>query len=101
MPSPNRLRDTRIRVPQCSILTTGGTGFELQAIAACVIGGASLSGARGSAIGAACGAVIIGVLNNGGNLLAINAFYLQIAIGVLILVAVGFDQMNTRASARS
>jgi ribose transport system permease protein len=82
-------------------IPTGGTGFELQAIAACVIGGASLSGARGSAIGAACGAVIIGVLNNGGNLLAINAFYLQIAIGVLILVAVGFDQMNTRASARS
>jgi len=80
---------------------TAGTGFELQAIAACVIGGASLSGARGSAIGAACGAVIIGVLNNGGNVLAINAFYLQIAIGILILVAVGFDQMNTRASARS
>ncbi len=79
---------------------TAGTGFELQAIAACVIGGASLSGARGSAIGAACGALIIGVLNNGGNLLAINAFYLQIAIGALILVAVGFDQMNTRRAAR-
>jgi len=61
---------------------TGGTGFELQAIAA------------------ACGALIIGVLNNGGNLLAINAFYLQIAIGALVLVAVGFDQMNTRKSAR-
>jgi ribose transport system permease protein len=79
---------------------TAGTGFELQAIAACVIGGASLSGARGSAIGAACGALIIGVLNNGGNLLAINAFYLQIAIGALVLVAVGFDQMNTRKKAR-
>lgn len=80
---------------------TAGTGFELQAIAACVIGGASLSGARGSAIGAACGALLIGVLNNGGNLLAINSFYLQIAIGLLILVAVAFDQMNTRAAARS
>ncbi len=79
---------------------TAGTGFELQAIAACVIGGASLSGARGSAIGAACGALIIGVLNNGGNLLAINAFYLQIAIGALVLVAVGFDQMNTRKTGR-
>jgi ribose transport system permease protein len=79
---------------------TAGTGFELQAIAACVIGGASLSGARGSAIGAACGALIIGVLNNGGNLLAINAFYLQIAIGALVLVAVGFDQMNTRKAGR-
>jgi ribose transport system permease protein len=79
---------------------TAGTGFELQAIAACVIGGASLSGARGSAIGAACGALLIGVLNNGGNLLAVNSFYLQIAIGLLILVAVAFDQLNTRAAAR-
>lgn len=79
---------------------TAGTGFELQAIAACVIGGASLSGARGSAIGAACGALLIGVLNNGGNLLAVNAFSLQIAIGALILVAVAFDQLNNRAAAK-
>lgn len=79
---------------------TAGTGFELQAIAACVIGGASLSGARGSAIGAACGALLIGVLNNGGNLLAVNSFSLQIAIGALILVAVAFDQLNNRAAAK-
>jgi ribose transport system permease protein len=82
-------------------IPTAGTGFELNAIAACVIGGASLFGAKGSALGAATGALIMGVLNNGGNLLAINAFYLQIAIGVLILVAVGFDQWNTRAASRS
>ncbi|MEV4576182.1 ABC transporter permease [Nonomuraea jabiensis] len=80
-------------------IPTAGTGFELSAIAACVIGGASLFGAKGSAVGAFTGALIMGVLNNGGNLLAINAFYLQIAIGVLILVAVGFDQLNTRRSA--
>lgn len=80
-------------------IPTAGTGFELNAIAACVIGGASLFGAKGSALGAATGALIMGVLNNGGNLLAINAFYLQIAIGVLILVAVGFDQLNTRRAA--
>lgn len=80
-------------------IPTAGTGFELSAIAACVIGGASLFGAKGSAIGAFTGALIMGVLNNGGNLLAINAFYLQIAIGVLILVAVGFDQLNTRRAA--
>lgn len=77
-------------------IPTAGTGFELNAIAACVIGGASLFGAKGSALGAAAGALIMGVLNNGGNLLAINAFYLQIAIGVLIIVAVAFDQLNTR-----
>jgi ribose transport system permease protein len=81
-------------------IPTAGTGFELNAIAACVIGGASLFGAKGSALGAAAGALIMGVLNNGGNLLAINAFYLQIAIGILILVAVGFDQMNTRNAQR-
>lgn len=82
-------------------IPTAGTGFELNAIAACVIGGASLFGAKGSALGAATGALIMGVLNNGGNLLAINAFYLQIAIGVLILVAVGFDQWNSRSASRS
>ena len=80
-------------------IPTAGTGFELNAIAACVIGGASLFGAKGSALGAATGALIMGVLNNGGNLLAINAFYLQIAIGVLIIVAVAFDQLNTRRAA--
>lgn len=78
---------------------TAGIGFELQAIAACVIGGASLAGARGSALGAAAGALLIGVLNNGGNLLAVNSFYLQIAIGLLILVAVAFDQINVRIAA--
>jgi ribose transport system permease protein len=82
-------------------IPTAGTGFELNAIAACVIGGASLFGAKGSALGAATGALIMGVLNNGGNLLAINAFYLQIAIGVLIIVAVAFDQWNSRSASRS
>src|SRR5919199_1717038 len=71
---------------------TAGTGYELNAIAACVIGGASLFGAKGGAFGAAAGALIVGVLNNGGNLLAINSFYLQIIIGALILAAVAFDQ---------
>ena len=78
-------------------IPTAGTGYELNAIAACVIGGASLFGAKGGAFGVAAGALIVGVLNNGGNLLAINAFYLQIIIGVLILVAVFFDQWQSRA----
>jgi ribose transport system permease protein len=79
-------------------IPTAGTGYELNAIAACVIGGASLFGAKGGAFGAAAGALIVGVLNNGGNLLAINSFYLQIIIGVLILVAVAFDQWQGRRS---
>ena len=50
-------------------IPTAGTGYELNAIAACVIGGASLFGAKGGAFGAAAGALIVGTLNNGGNLL--------------------------------
>jgi ribose transport system permease protein len=77
-------------------IPTAGTGYELNAIAACVIGGASLFGAKGGAFGAAAGALIVGTLNNGGNLLAINSFYLQIIIGALILAAVAFDQWQGR-----
>jgi ribose transport system permease protein len=77
-------------------IPTAGTGYELNAIAACVIGGASLFGAKGSAFGAAAGALIVATLNNGGNLLAIDPFYLQIGIGLLILLAVFFDQWQSR-----
>jgi ribose transport system permease protein len=79
-------------------IPTAGTGYELNAIAACVIGGASLFGAKGGAYGAAAGALIVGTLNNGGNLLEINSFYLQIIIGALILIAVAFDQYQGRRS---
>src|SRR5436190_266664 len=82
-------------------IPTAGTGYELNAIAACVIGGASLFGAKGGAFGAAAGALIVATLNNGGNLLAINSFYLQIIIGLLILVAVFFDQWRGRLAART
>lgn len=82
-------------------IPTGGTGYELNAIAACVIGGASLFGAKGGAFGAAAGALIVATLNNGGNLLAVNSFYLQIIIGLLILVAVFFDQLQGRRAARA
>lgn len=77
-------------------IPTAGTGYELQAIAACVIGGASLFGAKGGAFGALAGALIVGVLNNGGNLLAIDSFYLQIATGALILLAVALDHFQGR-----
>ena len=75
-------------------IPTAGTGYELQAIAGAVIGGASLSGAKGRAIGAVIGALIMAMLNNGGNLLGVNPFYLQIAIGVLIILAVYFDNLQ-------
>ena len=79
---------------------TMGETYELDAIAACVIGGASLFGAKGSALGAATGALITSTLNNGGNLLGVNSFYLRIAIGMLILLAVSFDQWQGRLLAR-
>ncbi len=77
-------------------IPTAGTGYELQAIAGAVIGGASLSGAKGRVIGAVLGALIMGLLANGGNLLAIDPFYLQIAIGLLIILAVYFDHLQGR-----
>ncbi|MBC6457380.1 ABC transporter permease [Actinomadura sp. HBU206391] len=80
---------------------TAGTGYELQAIAACVIGGASLFGARGTALGALVGALIVGTLDNGGTLLGIDPFWLQILTGALILVAVATEHLqNLRAKVR-
>jgi ribose transport system permease protein len=78
-------------------IPTAGTGYELQAIAGAVIGGASLSGAKGRVIGAVLGALIMRLLANGGNLLAIDPFYLQIAIGLLIILAVYFDHLQGRS----
>jgi ribose transport system permease protein len=78
-------------------IPTAGTGYELNAIAGAVIGGASLSGAKGRVIGAVLGALIMGLLANGGNLLGIDPFYLQIAIGLLIILAVYFDHLHGRS----
>jgi len=75
---------------------TAGTGWELDVIAACVIGGASLSGGEGTILGAIIGALIMGVLRNGCNLLNISAFWQQVAIGAVIVVAVFIDQYRHR-----
>jgi ribose transport system permease protein len=75
---------------------TAGIGYELDAIAAAVIGGASLFGAAGSALGAVLGAVIMQTIHNGGTLLGIDPFMLQIIIGALILLSVGIDQVRQR-----
>jgi ribose transport system permease protein len=82
-------------------IPTTGTGYELNAIAACVIGGASLFGAKGGAFGAVAGALIVGTLQNGGNLKNVDPFLLQIIIGALILIAVAFDQYQGRRSRSS
>ena len=69
--------------------------YELDVIAACVIGGASLSGGRGSVAEALLGALLIGVLRNGCNLLDISAFWQRAVMGLIILLA-GFYDRNVR-----
>jgi ribose transport system permease protein len=78
---------------------TAGVGQELDAIAAVVVGGTSLSGGEGSILRTLIGALIIGVLNNGLNLLNVDPFIQPIVKGAVILVAVGLDQLKTRVAA--
>ncbi|WP_020591941.1 ribose ABC transporter permease [Kiloniella laminariae] len=70
---------------------TAGLGYELDAIAAVVLGGTSLMGGRGTLIGTLIGALIIGVLNNALNLMDVSSYYQQIAKGAVILLAVVVD----------
>ncbi|MEZ0212551.1 MAG: ABC transporter permease [Xanthobacteraceae bacterium] len=72
---------------------TSGSSLMLQAIAACVIGGASLFGGTGSAIGAMLGAVMITVIQNGVNLIGINSFWQGSVTGLVICVAVLIDRV--------
>lgn len=73
-----------------------GTGYELDSIAAVVIGGTSLNGGKGSIWGTVIGALIIGVLNNGLVLLNVSPFWQQVIKGLVILVAVILDRMNSK-----
>jgi len=70
---------------------TGGLGFELTVIASVVIGGTSLSGGLGGIAGTVVGTILIGVLLNGLVIMNVNPYYQQIIIGVIIVLAVGFD----------
>ncbi|MCO4352522.1 ABC transporter permease subunit [Staphylococcus agnetis] len=71
---------------------TAGTAYELDAIAAVVLGGTSLTGGKGRIVGTLIGVLIIGVLNNGLNLLGVSSFYQQVVKGVVILIAVLIDR---------
>ncbi|WP_035294441.1 ribose ABC transporter permease [Clostridium sp. KNHs214] len=74
-----------------------GSGFELDAIAAVVLGGTSLAGGEGTVTGTIIGALIIGVLNNGLNLMNVSPFYQSIVKGIVILLAVLMDRkVNSR-----
>ncbi|WP_322906141.1 ribose ABC transporter permease RbsC [Paenibacillus campi] len=74
---------------------TAGTSYELDAIAAVVLGGTSLSGGRGRIVGTLIGALIIATLNNGLNLLGVSSFYQMVVKGVVIVIAVLIDRKRS------
>jgi ribose transport system permease protein len=73
-----------------------GLGFELDSIAAVVIGGTSLSGGKGTIMGTVQGALIIGILNNGLVLLNVSPFWQQVIKGLVILLAVVVEKINSK-----
>jgi ribose/xylose/arabinose/galactoside ABC-type transport system permease subunit len=75
-----------------------GQGYELQAIAAVVIGGTSLFGGQGGMVGTLIGAMLIGVLNNGLVILNVSPYYQQIVIGAIIVLSVYIDQLAKQRS---
>lgn len=79
---------------------TAGNGYELQAIAAVVIGGGSLRGGEGGVVGTLIGAFIMGLLSNGSDLLGINPYLQQTLIGGAIIIAVTIDELRKRRAAR-
>jgi ribose/xylose/arabinose/galactoside ABC-type transport system permease subunit len=76
--------------------STAGLGYELDVIAAAVIGGISLSGGRGSVPGAIVGSLLMGILRNGLVLLNVSAYWQQVAIGLVIVLAVMLDRKARR-----
>jgi ribose transport system permease protein len=75
---------------------TAGQGYELQAIAAVVIGGGSLRGGEGSVVGTLVGAFIMGLLSNGSDLLGVSPYWQQVIIGAIIILAVSVDELRKR-----
>lgn len=73
---------------------TLGDGYELDAVAAVVIGGTSLAGGRGRISGTLIGILILGVISNGLNIIGVSSFYQEIVKGLIILVAVFLDRKN-------
>ena len=79
-----------------SVRPSDALGYELDAIAASVIGGISLMGGQGSVLGTAVGAALIGVLRNGMVLLDVSAFWQKVVIGTVIIIAVALDYLVWR-----
>ena len=82
-----------------SALPTGGEGYDMNAIAAAVIGGASLSGGRGAVSGTLLGTILMVLINNAGVQFGLNTHVLEITSGVLIVFAVTMDMVKNRKKA--
>jgi ribose transport system permease protein len=78
-----------------------GMGEELRIIAACIIGGCSLRGGKGTVIGGLFGLIFVGFINNGMILLRVPVYWQQLSMGVVLLLAVGFDTLSQRWQMRS
>ncbi|MCL2068228.1 MAG: ABC transporter permease [Treponema sp.] len=78
-----------------------GTSYEMNAIAATVLGGTSLAGGRGSIGGAVLGAFVIGILNDGMVMMGVSSFWQTVIKGVVIVLAVIFDQMQNRGTVKT
>jgi ribose/xylose/arabinose/galactoside ABC-type transport system permease subunit len=82
-------------------IPNAGLGFEFEVIVATVLGGTSLLGGEGTVVGMLLGALIVGTLNNGLNLLGVQSFWQTVALGVVLVLAVGLDAAMRRGSARA
>lgn len=78
-----------------------GSGEELRIIAACIIGGCSLKGGKGTVLGGLLGLIFVGFINNGMVLLRVPVYWQTLAMGVILLLAVGFDTFSQRLAQRS
>ncbi|MEA5048732.1 MAG: ABC transporter permease [Eubacteriales bacterium] len=79
---------------------TAGSGYELEAVCATVIGGSSIMGGEGSIVGSAIGAMVVMILRNGMVLLGVSTYWQQLIIGTVLVVAVIFDVVRKKAEAR-
>jgi len=77
-----------------SVVATVGVGYELRAIAAAIIGGISITGGKGSVLGAFLGVILLGVLSNGMNMVGIHSLYQDIVLGVIVVSAVIMSNLD-------
>jgi D-xylose transport system permease protein len=84
-----------------AVAGSAGLFLELDAIAAAIIGGTSLSGGKGRVLGALAGALLMGSLNNGMSLMNVPTFYQDTARGAVLLLAVAIDQFGRRRGRRA